>query len=186
MATYKIFISDEEVEKKYLGINSYYTYLDGYLRIYNKGKMVYFLQPKKGDAFIVKCLVGKAFLKKMVPPLRNSNSIAWLIGFHKYNRAWNDEDYEKRLEERRKRHYWDGYEEWEYKSDGYRFTLCNSEFDSNHRNVVGYIKDTITKEEIIELIPFMIYHPSWYVQKLLYERYGITEEEFNDAYKNIA
>ena len=43
-----------------------------------------------------------------------------------------------------------------------------------------------SKEEIIELIPFMIYHPSWYVQKLLYERYGITEEEFNNACENIA
>lgn len=184
MATHQIFIYDEQTMEEQLGKNSSYLYQDGYLRIYNKGRVVYFLEAHKGDAFAVICDKGKAFLKKMVPPQRKGALIAWLLRFNKDNRANSVEEYKRMLIGQRKRHLWEGYEECEYKSQSYIYTLCNSPFDSNSRNVAGFVSDAISKKEIFELIPFMVHHPSWYVQKLLFERFGITEEEFEKARKN--
>ena len=77
MASHNIFIGDQEVYDKELGINSSYTYSNGSLRVYNKGRVVYFVEAKKGDAFVVICKKGKAFLKKMVPP---TEEVHWYLG----------------------------------------------------------------------------------------------------------
>lgn len=183
MATHYIFIDEEQEQECVLGINTSYLYQDGFLRIYNKGHVVYFEEAHKGDAFVVICEKGKAFLKKMVPPQRTGALVAWLLRFNKDNRANSIETYRKRLEGQRKRRYWEGYQEWEYKSDGYVFTLCNSPMDDNFRNVAGFVSDAITKKEVIDLIPLMTNYPDWYIFKHLSECFGITEKEFNDARK---
>lgn len=184
MATHQIFIYDEQTNEKQLGKHASYLYQDGYLRIYNKGRVVYFLEAHKGDAFAVICDKGKAFLKKMVPPQRKGALIGWLLRFNKDNRANSVEEYKRMLIGQRKRHLWEGYKEREYKSESYIFTLCNSQFDNNSRNVAGFFSDAITKKEILELIPLMVHHPEWYVQKLLSERFGIAEEEFQKTRKD--
>lgn len=181
MATHQIFIGDEEILERELGINSSYTYQDGFLRIYNKGRIVYFLEVKKGDAFVVICDKGKAFLKKMVPPQRRGALISWLLKFNKDNRASSLEEYKRKLPSERERHYWENYQEQEYKSDGYVFTLCNSPKDHYSRNVAGFFSDAISKKEILQLTNRMNYHPEWYVKKLLNERFGISDEEFEEA-----
>jgi hypothetical protein len=181
MASHNIFIGGQEVYDKPLGINSSYTYADGSLRIYNKGRVVYFLEAKEGDAFVVICDKGKAFLKKMVPPQRKGALIAWLLRFNKDNRASSVGEYKRKLPVERQRHYWENYQEQEYKSDGYIFTLCNSRIDNYTRNVAGFFSDAITKKEILGLVNRMNHHPEWYIKKILKERFGISEEEFEEA-----
>lgn len=181
MATYQIFITGEDVEDRQLGINSSYSYQDGFLRIFNKDRVVYFEEPQKGDAFVVICERGKIFLKKMVPPQRRGSLIAWLLRFNMKNRATSLDDYNRKINGQRKRRYWEGYKEKEYKSDGYVFTLCNSPFDRNYRNVAGFISDAVTKKEILGLIPLMVHHPDWYVKKILWESFEISENEFEEA-----
>ena len=58
MASHNIFIGGQDVYDKELGINTSYTYADGSLRIYNKHRVVYFQEVKKGDAFVVICDKG--------------------------------------------------------------------------------------------------------------------------------
>lgn len=181
MATYQIFINDEEVEHTQLGINSSYSYLDGFLCIYNKEKLVYCIGPEKGEAFVVICDRGKVFLKKMVPPQKRGALIAWLLRFNKDNRASSLEEYKRKLYGQRKRRDWEGYKEREFISNSYVFTLCNSPFDANYRNVVAFISDAITKKEVLGLIPLMQHQPEWFIKKILWESFNISDHEFEEA-----
>lgn len=182
MATHNIFIEHEVREQK-LGISSYYTYEDGFLRIYNKGRRVYFLEVNKGDAFVVICERGKVILKSMAPPKRNGALIGWLLRFNRDNRASSIEEYKRKLYGQRKRREWEGYKEKEFVSYSYMFTLCNSPIDTNYRNVVGFFSDAITKNEVLALIPLMQHHPEWYIKKILWENFNISEIEFDTAKK---
>lgn len=182
MATHTIFIQ-REIPKKKLSNNVSYAYFDGFLRVYNRGRTVCFEEALKGDAFVIICERRKAFLKKMVPPQRRGALVAWLLRFNKDNRATSVEEYERLLYKEKRRRYWEGYQEREYKSDGYIFMLCNTPIDDNYRNVAGFVSDAISKKEVIELIPLMVHHPEWYVFKQLSEAFGISEEEFRAAKK---
>ena len=184
MATYQIFIEANEMPESTIGLNASYMYQDGFLRVYNKGRVVAFQEARKGEGFVIICEKGKVYLKKLVPPQKNGALVAWLLRFNKNNRATSIDEYNRILAGQRKRRDWIGYEEWEYKSEGYVFTLCNSPMDNNFRNVAGFISDAITKKEVINLIPFMVHHPDWYILKHLSERFGITEEEFRKAKEN--
>lgn len=183
MATYPIFIEEEEIPEKKLSNNVSYIYSDGFLRVYSRRCVVAFEAAHNGDGFIVICERGKIFLRKMVPPQRTGALISWLLKFNKDNRATSVEQYERLLYSQRRRRYWEGYQEWEYKSQGYVFTLCNSPIDGNCRNVAGFISDAVTKQEVLQLVPLMNYHPDWYILKHLSERFGISEEEFLEARK---
>ena len=181
MASHNIFIGDQEVFDKELGINSSYTYSKGSLRIYNKGRVVCFQEVKKGDAFVAICNRGKVFLKKLVPPQKRGALVSWLLRFNKDNRATSAEEYKRKLLAERKRHYWEKYEEKEYRSDGYIYTLCNSPMDQYSRNVAGFFSDAISKKEILGLVNRMNHHPEWYVREILKESFGISDEEFEEA-----
>lgn len=181
MATYQIFITDKEVEYTQLGMNSFYSYRDGFLCIFNKEKLLYCLEPKKGDAFVVICDKGKVVLKDMVPPKRRGALVAWLLRFNKDNRSSSLEEYKRKLCAQRKRRHWEGYKEKEFISDTYMFTLCNSPMDANYRNVACFISDAITKNEVLGLIPLMQHHPDWYMQEILFNAFNISESEFRKA-----
>jgi hypothetical protein len=49
------------------------------------------------------------------------------------------------------------------------------------RNVAGFFSDAISKKEILGLVNCMNHHPEWYVKKILNERFGISDEEFEEA-----
>lgn len=183
MATYYIFIEDEKEIQHNIGKNACYVYMDGILEVYNKGRLIYSWETHVGEAFAVMCEKGKVVLKKMVPPYRKGALVAWLLNFQKHNRADSQGEYEKKLKKYRDRYEWYGYKECQYRSWGYMFTLCNSPYSDEERNVAAFVSDAITKAEVLELIPRMKYHPNWYIQKLLWERFRITKEEFKVACK---
>ena len=183
MATYQVFIEAEEIPEQELTKKVSYLYSDGYLRVYNRGHTVSFERANKGDGFVIICDKGKAFLRKMVPPRGSGALVTWFLRFNKYNRATSIEEYEKLLYWNRNKRQWEGYREREHKSEGYVFTLCNSPVDDNYRNVAGFVSEAVTKKEVIELIPLMTHHPDWYIQILLWETFGVTQEEFQNARK---
>ena len=184
MATHYIFIADEKEIHQNVGKNTCYEYTDGILDVYNKGRLIYSWEAQKGDAFVAMCEKGKVILRRMLPPQRKGALIAWLLNFQKHNRADSLEEYEMKLQKYRQRYEWYGYKEWQYRSWGYVFTLCNSPYSDEPRNVAAFVSDAVTKAEVLELIPFMKYHPDWYTQKLLLERFRITKEEFEGACTN--
>lgn len=184
MATYYIFIEDEHERQETFGKNACYVYMDGIMDVYNKGRLIYSQEAQKGDAFVAMCEKGKVILRKMIPPQRKGALVAWLLNFQKHNRAESQEEYEKKLAKYRERYNWYGYEEQKYRSWGYVFTLCNSPYSDGLRNVAAFVSDAVTKAEVLELIPFMKNHPDWYVQKLLWERFKISKEEFELARTN--
>lgn len=181
MATYYIFIEDDGERQQSIGQNACYVYKNETLEVYNKGRVIYSWEAHKGDAFAVMCEKGKVILKKMVPPQRKGALVAWLMNFQKHNRADSLGEYEIKLRKYRQRYEWYGYKEWQYRSRGYVFTLCNSPYSYEPRNVAAFVSDAITKAEVLELIPLMKYHPYWYIQKLLQERFRIAKEEFEIA-----
>lgn len=181
MATHYIFIKDKKEVQEQIGGNACYVYDGEMLKIYNKGRLVFELKALEGEAFAILCEKGKVVLKNLIPPQRKGELVAWLMDYKKHNRAKSQEEYRKKLAKYRDRYDWYNYMEWEHRSWGYVFTVCNSPYSEKLRNVAAFITDAITRAEVIELIPFMTWCPDWYTQKILFECFKITREEFEAA-----
>jgi len=182
MATHRIFLQYPQETPKRLGMHSFYIYNDGVLSIYNRGSLVYSGKVNQGEACIVKFQNGNVKVAGLLPPYKKGDFVSWLLGFNKNNRGCTQEEYEAVLEKERFRLHWNEYIEWETVGEHYVFMRCNDPIVKS-RNVACFFSDDITKEEVLELIPLMTYYPPWYVSKVLQERFGVTEEEFEKAVK---
>lgn len=180
MATYRVFIRNDEISTKRIGKRSAYSYVDGELRVYSRGTLIWQQGAEPGDAFAILCYNGKTVVKNLIPPYKKGDLVGWLLGFNKHNRSHSEEEFEEILEKYRNRYDWEEYEEWDYVGSNYVFMRCNRVYEDGYHNLVSYIKDTITKNEVLELVPKMVF-PTDYTLKLLSMRFGITEEEFNMA-----
>ncbi len=179
MATYRVFIG-EETEKKKIGMRSAYSFVNGEFTVYRNDVPVWKQYAEDGDSFAILCYKGKVIVKNLIPPRRKGDLIAWLIGFNKHNRAHNEEEFEEILEEYRRRYEWEGYLEWEFRGENYLFMRCNRAYEEGYHNLVSLIGDSISKAEVLQLVPMMEF-PTMYIFKLLSENWGITPQEFNEA-----
>ena len=185
----KLFIKKQVTHQK-LCDNYWYSYLEEgtskILRIYKKEKLLYRQEANLGDAFeviIKRCVQNeKVFVFPMTPPKRDWEVIAWLMGFSRKERASSYEEYLSLLETIREECQKSGYAENTTRGPMFAFTECNSVNDKQqeYKYLACWVDEEITKEEICHLIPEYVY-PEQYVRKVLLERFGITDEEFDKA-----
>lgn len=168
-----------DVEDQKLGRRTTYSIRNGIFSVYYKGRRLYSVKAKYGDVLIVNCEGGRTNIQKKAPPVKTGDLIAWLLGFNKNNRGQTEEEYEALMEEYRQQYYTQDYIEWEEEGKHYRFMKC-SKGDFVCYNVASWVEDDITKEEILYLIPQMVY-PHNFEEKILFERCGITRDEFQKA-----
>lgn len=157
-----------------------YKFEGGNFKLYNGDKIFKQVRAQPGDRFVVLFKNGKAYLKEPVIPQKRGNLVAWLLGFTKWNRGRRDWEFEKILEEYRKRYMWSGYQERWYIGPNYRFVRCNKkDGEQGHHNVAALIRDEITKEEIIKLIPLMNLRSK--NKEILKEHFSISDEEIEKS-----
>ena len=185
MAREKIFIT-KSVEKKTINNDYWYSYLEednkNVLRVYKQEQLVYEGEAGIGDAFEV-IIKGRhndcVWVTPMIPPRKDWETIAWLLGFSKNERFSNYQKYLAELEAKRESCEKPGYVEAIL--EGPNFEFCEyCIIGEEYHNLVCWIDENITKEEIIHLIPEYNY-PEAYVRNVLKQRFGVTDIEFADA-----
>ena len=189
MAREKLFLKQYEEHKKISG-NYWYSYLEegnsNVLRVYKGKQQLYQQKADIGDAFeviIKKCVhKEKVFVSPMQPPRKDWEVIGWLMGFGRNERVSTYEEYVSLLETRREECQKPGYVESTTEGPNFAFTECSfvNGKHQEYKYLACWVDEEITKAEICHLIPEYVY-PEQYVRKVLFERFGITAEEFNEA-----
>lgn len=187
MARGTIFITNYTTRKE-IKDSYWYCYLEEdckkILRVYKHDEQVHTQEASIGDAFevIIKGTNNEnVFITPMIPPRKDWEAIAWLLGFGKNERASTYKQYiqirdRKRLKMRTQyiENILDG-PNFEFGE----FSLIGGE-DTGYHNMACWVGENITHDEIIRLIPEFIY-PEPFVRRVLKERFNVTEEEFENA-----
>lgn len=189
MARNTIFITKQVVSKK-IDDEFWYSYLEEQnkkvLRVYKQNGLVHEQEANIGDAFelIVKGENGNFVLvTPMTPPRKDWEAIAWLLGFSKNDRFSNYQEYLAALEKKRDACEKPGYVEAIL--EGPNFEFCEyCIIGEEYHNLTCWIDENITKKEVIHLIPEYIY-PEPYLRKVLNQRFGVSEEEFDAVVSEI-
>lgn len=185
MARSTIFITGYETRKE-IEDDYWYSYQEedgkGILRVYKQEELIFEHEAKFEDAFEAIEKTNTLFVTAMMPPRRKGDTIAWLLGFSKRERASSCEEYRNLLNEK-----------WanlpvircvEYTAAAVRFEFVKyvllDEEDNSYHNLVCWVDEEITKKEILHLIPQFVY-PKFYVKKVLWEKFGISSEEVEKA-----
>lgn len=185
MARGSIFITNY-VERKEIMHGYWYSYLEEgikkVLRVYKQEELIFEQEAGKGDAFDLLIRGSKTLLTPMTPPRKDWELIAWLLGYSKNERTHSYQEYLEILERKREKCESPGYVESILEGPHFEFSEYSNVDDENHEynNLVCYIDEEITKNEICHLIPEFIY-PQQYVKELLLKRFGIADKEFKKA-----
>lgn len=186
MARGKIFIT-QYTERTEIKENYWYSYLeDGILRVYKQDNMFFEQEAKIHDAFevIIKgCGNENPFITLMKPPRKKCDLVAWLLGYSKFERTTSYDEFLVILERKRNENDRPGYVELSIAGPNFEFVEYSfiGSGDYNYHNLVCWVDDEITKDEICHLIPEFDY-PEFYVRKVLAEVFGVTEKEFDEAF----
>jgi len=185
MARHAIFCEKEETIPVKVGMKAAYTYMGGIFTIYRreKGKWVprRQLEVKQFEAVDLLVKNGNIHLIKMSPPPERIHLIGWLCGAPKKCNVTSMSEYEDRVT-----NYYEEMadierDEWEVRDSAYSFMwskLC--EEGSVNYCVAYFISEAITLQEIIDLVKQNGVYPSWYMFKLLNERFGISKERYGE------
>lgn len=181
MARGKVFITGHE-EWKFIYKDYWYSYLEeegkGILRIYKQEALIFEKEAQLEDAFEVVEKSNGLYVTEMTPPRKKGETIAWLLGFSKRERASSCEEYKQLLNEMSEKLPVIGY--IEYRAMSLRFEYVKysmlTEIGNKRYNLVCWVDEEITKKEILSLIPEFVY-PKFYVKKVLWQKFGITGDE---------
>lgn len=181
MARHPVFCT-EDIPLTKVGESSEYSYENGVISIYRKGQLVHEEKASYGDAFSVLCYRGRTILKKMIPPARKTDLVAWLLGFPKESRAKSYEEYEWKIQKYYQtcKEYLVDNDEWEVRGTSYIFCACKRKNGDSNYGISCFISEAIGIDEILELVPEMIY-PEWYNYKILAENFNVSKEAFEKA-----
>lgn len=185
----KIFLS-QHVEKKEMKEGYWYSYLEengiNIFRVYKDDEIIFQQEAKIGDAFdaIFREKNGSiAYITQMTPPRKKWETVAWLLGYSKYARSCDYEEYLKLCDEKRGLYVQDPkYVESMLKGPNFSFTeYAYIGGDYQYKKAACWVSESITREEAIYLIPEYVY-PEEYVRKVLREKFYISKEEFDKAF----
>lgn len=181
MARHPVFCT-EEIPITQIGENSAYSYRDGVISVYRKGHLVHEEKANYGDAFSILCYKGRTILKKMIPPTKKTDLVAWLLGFPKESRSRSYEEYERKIQKyyQANEEYLADNAEWEVTGSSYMLCACKRKTGDTNYGIACFICEAISLNEILELVPQMIY-PEWYTYKILAENFNVTKEDFAKA-----
>lgn len=157
------------------------------LTIFWKDQKVCQCKAELGDAFLVNCNGSEPVVNKLRLPHKNSDLIMWLLSFSKECRAHSQEEFDQLLSCQRKEYDWGkAYCESEATGEKFRFVLCNRSDCAGANHIAAFVSDDIGKEDVLEMLKKYceirwIYYPESFVQKVLQDRFGISEQEFWEA-----
>lgn len=183
-----VFIS-HYVKRKTIKDDYWYSYLkEGnkkILRIYKQEELIHEQEANVADAFEVIFKgdkSGSVFITAMTPPRKDWEAVAWLLGYSKYDRTSVYDEYLNIRDKRREAYEKPGYVESSLAGPNFEFTQYSLVDDKEHeyRNLACWVDEAISKDEILHLVPEFMY-PELYVRKVLKERFGISDEEFDKA-----
>lgn len=176
-----------EEESKDLGKGLVANVRGGELTIERSGQTI-FSGPAECD-YEVHRTKGMIEVRPLVPPRgKSTNLIGWLCGAPHMAIVTNMNAY------RRKVHnythtYYGKVEKWENSGDGWKvYWTRKGKEHSVPFCVAFYIDKNITVDEILKMLPMMqkAGYPDWYIQKILNEKFGVTQERFNAVLKETA
>lgn len=180
MITYKIYLGKKK-DKEQLGSEISYSYNGEVIDVYKNDKLVYSKLAKPNDALVLIFKDNKVKLEKQKIPKEKGACIAWLLGFNQHQRFKRLKNYEDCCRAQKQEYSVFNYTETNYESDKYKLTYFSYEDSKKPIGIAAIVNDDLSKEEILELIPLMIYHPEWYVRRILKKRFEISEDEFLNA-----
>lgn len=189
MANQKLFIEKTTMEAARVGnsMSTTYTYDGGRLTLFWRNrKVTERIGVKAGDAFIVRCDGSEPTLSKLKVPHRNDDLLMWLLSFSKEDRAYSAESYQELLAQRREEYDWWGYQDSEYKGDGYAFTLCNRSDCGGVHHIASFVDRKVDKELVKEVFLKWgrgIYWPRVFVERILRDRFGFTDCDLEELAK---
>lgn len=187
MANQRLFII-QNVQEGNVGssMSTRYSFNNGTLSIFWKGRTVLTQSAKVGDAYLVEC---KGDIPKIMPlslPHGNEEKVMWLCGFNKYCRALSREEYKEVLAKNRAARNWWNYREYTRSGDGWVVTLCNRPDFGGVHHVVAYIEKGASKAILKEFLEGYLqlrwfYFPKAFIQKVL-EDMGIELDYKEDDF----
>lgn len=189
MALQKLFLT-EKVHQERVGNSMSTTYCFDpkreTLTIFWKDQKVCQCKAQLGDAFVVNCNGSEPVVNKLRLPHKNSDLIMWLLSFSKECRTHSQEEFDQLLACQRKEYDWWAYRESEVTGENFRFVLCNRSDCGGVNHIAAFVSDDIGKKEALEMLKKYseirwIYYPESFVQKVLQDRFGISEQEFQEA-----
>lgn len=156
------------------------------LTLFWKGRKVHQRKACLGEAYVVKCDGSEPTVSKLKLPQKNSDLIMWLLSFSKECRAYSREEFRKKLTHQRIVYNWWDYKESNATGEKFDFVLCNRCNCSGANHIAAFVSDDIGKEDVLEMLKKFceirwIYYPESFVQKVLQDRFGISEQEFQEA-----
>lgn len=175
MANQRLFITEDSQEGNVgSSMSTTYSFDNGTLTLFWKGKTVLVQPAKVGDAYLVKCNGDIPKIMPLALPHGNEEKVMWLCGFNKYCRALSHEKYEEVLAKNRAARYWWNYREYTQSGDGWVVTLCNRPDCGGVHQVVAYIEKGASKATLKEFLEGYLrlrwfYFPKPFVQKVLNE-----------------
>ena len=123
----------------------------------------------------------ETFALNLYPPMRNEDVVGWLIGIFRKKRAHSNREFKEILEANREKYKFDKYKEDVFEGDNFIIVQSNRDDGKGIHNVASYIKSTITNEEVLDLVPLMVF-PLRYIQFVLQKRFGIDPEDVKKVY----
>ena len=173
MANHKLFIT-KNIQEGNVGssMSTTYSFDNGILTLFWKGRTVLTQPAKVGDAYMVRC---NGDIPKIIPlalPHSDEEKVMWLCGYNKYCRALSREQYEEVLAKNREARNWWNYREYTRSGDGWVVTLCNRPDFGGVHHVVAYIEKGASKATLKEFLYGYLelrwfYFPKEFVQHVL-------------------
>lgn len=175
MANQRLFITEDSQEGNVgSSMSTTYSFDNGTLTLFWKGKTVLVQPAKVGDAYLVECNGDIPKIMPLALPHGNEEKVMWLCGFNKYCRALSHEKYEEILSKNRVARSWWNYREYTQSGDGWVVTLCNRPDCGGVHQIVAYIEKGASKATLKEFLEGYLrlrwlYFPKPFVQKVLNE-----------------
>ena len=126
MSNWRLFITENsQVGNVGNSVSTKYSFSDGELTLFWRGRKVLTQPAKIGDAYLIVCNGDTPKISPLALPRGREEKVMWLCGFNKCCRTLSYEKYEEILEKNREMHPWWGYTEYTRSGNGWAVTLCN-------------------------------------------------------------
>ena len=182
MVLYKVYLGKKR-DRFQINDKVSYSFDGKTICVYENDKIVCLKAARPNDALVLIIEDNQIKIEKQKLPKENGACIAWLLGFNQHQRFKSFESYENCCNSKRQKFSEFNYKETNYESEKYKLTYFSYVDSKKPMGIAAMVKDDLTKEEILKLIPLMVFQPEWFVRRILRKRFDISEEEFFNAKK---
>ena len=166
---YIIYIDKKRITKKKITEELSYSFYKGTLKLFKDEVLVNSEPAELWDGFVIIDQKDETIIQEYAPSPKRGAVVEWLLGIKKKNRASSEEEYSELCEKIREKLRNTSFTEETYSTHNYVIT----ELKDSETDIISFVKDTITNEEIVELIPKMNSYPKKFLEKILKDKLGI-------------